>query len=89
MSRRCDCGELEVAAEGGVDGVDGVDGRGAVVAGDRGEDQHWNRNARLALSVQFSRGAPEAWVLLSGDIRASGHGIGQDHFGIRESCPGA
>jgi hypothetical protein len=53
-----------------------------------GEDQHRNRNARLAPSVQVSRGAPEAWVLLSGDIRASGHGIGQDHIGIRESGPG-
>jgi selenocysteine lyase/cysteine desulfurase len=54
-----------------------------------GEDQHRNRNARLAPSVQVSRGAPEAWVLLSGDIRASGHGIGQDHVGIRGSHPGA
>ena len=47
-----------------------------------GEDQHRNRNARLALSVQFSRGAPRAWGLLSGGIRAFGHDIGQDHIGF-------
>lgn len=37
-----------------------------VQGGDAGEDRHRNRNARLALFVQFSRGAPGAWVLLSG-----------------------
>jgi Mg-chelatase subunit ChlI len=56
---------------------------------EKGDDQHRNRNARLALSVQVSMGTSGAWVLLSGGIRASGHGIEQDHVGVRGSRPGA
>ena len=55
----------------------------------KGVDLQRNRNARLAQSVQVSTGAPVAWILLSGGIRASGHGIRQDHVGIRGSQPRA